>query len=476
MIAAAYVALELAVSGRYGFQQDELYFLVASHHPALGYVDQPPLAVLLARTTDVLGVNPMAVRILPALAGGIVILLTGRLAALFGGRGTARVIAALAVAIAPIFLGAMHIGNTTPYDLLAWAAVSVCVATALLRERPRWWVGAGVAAGIGLNDEYLILTLLAALVLGILLTAAHRHVLATRWPWIGGGIALALWLPNLSWQFANGWPQLAMASALHAQNTSGSDYVSGLPGQFVYAGLLGTVLGIAGLVALWRSPRLRFLAVAATLILLYVLAWVPGKIYYTDGILPVILAAGAVSAEGWIARGRPRARRLALGALATVGTLVLLPSVLPILPVTQLHRLNGATSIADGVGWPELTDAVAAQDRSLARAGQPPTSIFTGAFAEAGALRLYGAGHHLPPVVSGHNAFWTWGPGDASNTTVLYVAGADQLRPYFAHCHRLSVYNPPHQVKNDWNNLPIGVCTGPTAPWKVLWPKLKHYD
>ena len=85
VIAAAYVVLELAVSDRYGFQQDELYFLVASHHLAFGYVDQPPLAVLLARTTDLFGVNPTAIRILPALAGGVIVVLAARLAALFDG-------------------------------------------------------------------------------------------------------------------------------------------------------------------------------------------------------------------------------------------------------------------------------------------------------------------------------------------------------------------------------------------------------
>jgi len=126
VIAAAYVVLELALSDRYDFQQDELYFLVASHHLAFGYVDQPPLAVLLARTTDLFGVNPAAIQILPALA----------------------------VAIAPVFVLAMHVGNTTPYDLLAWTVVTVCAATALLRDRPRWWLGAGVAAGIGVEDEY----------------------------------------------------------------------------------------------------------------------------------------------------------------------------------------------------------------------------------------------------------------------------------------------------------------------------------
>ena len=85
VIAAANVVLMLAVSDRYGFQQDELYFLVASHHLAFGYVDQPPLAVLLARTTDLFGVNPTAIRILPALADSAIVVLAARLAALFGG-------------------------------------------------------------------------------------------------------------------------------------------------------------------------------------------------------------------------------------------------------------------------------------------------------------------------------------------------------------------------------------------------------
>ena len=415
LIAAAYVALELVVSGRYGFQQDELYFLVASHHLAFGYADQPPLAVLLARTTDLFGVNPTALRILPALAGGAIVVLAARLTALFDGARTARVVAALAVAIAPVFLGAMHVGNTTPYDLLAWTVVTTCVATALLRDRPRWWLGAGIAAGIGIDDDYLILFLLAALVIGILFTSAHRAVLKTRWPWLGGVIALLIWLPNLVWQFEHGWPQLTMASALHQQNTSLADYLGGLPAQLVYAGLLGIPLAIAGFITLWRVPQLRFLGVTVTLVLTYVLAWIPGKVYYADGTLPAILAAGSVSVGRWIATARrPRARRLAIGVLALVGTVVILPSTLPLLPIASLPKVSGASSIADGIGWPQLTAQVAAQDATLTRAGQPPTSIFTGAYAEAGALNVYGRSYHLPPVISGHNTFWLWGPGERS--------------------------------------------------------------
>jgi hypothetical protein len=478
VIAAANVVVMLAVSDRYGFQQDELYFLVASHHLAFGYVDQPPLAVLLARTTDLFGVNPTAIRILPALAGGAIVVLAARLAALFGGGRAARVIAALAVAIAPVYMGSNHIGNTTPYDLLAWTVVTVCVATALLRDRPRWWLGAGVAAGIGVEDEYLILTLLAALVIGILVTPAHRAVMKTRWPWLGGVIALVIWLPNLVWQFANGLPQATMASALHQNNISAADYLTGLPLQLTAGGLLGIPLVIAGFVTLWRAAQLRFLAVAATLIVIFVLVWVPAKVYYADGMLPAVLAAGSVPAERWIAQARrPRARRVAIGVLALVGTLVTVPLALPVLPIASLHKLGGTTAnIADGIGWPQLAADVAAQDAALTRAGQPPTSIFTGAYAEAAALDVYGGPYHLPPVISGHNTFWLWGPGDASDTTVLYVDAAGQLQLYFTFCRQLAVYNPPDQVKNNWNNLAIGVCTDPYGSWKTLWPHMKHYN
>ena len=471
------VALELAVSARYGFQQDELYFLVASHHLAFGYVDQPPLAVLLARTTDLFGMNPTAIRIPPALAGGAIVVIAARLAALFGAGRGGRMLAALATASAPVLLGATHIGNTTPYDLLAWAVVLLCVATALLQDRPRWWLGAGAAAGVGLEDEYLVTVLIGALIVGILVTSAHRRVLATPWPWLGGLIALAIWAPNLAWQFANGWPQLTMASALHQQNISAADYIGGFPAQLIYTGVLGVPLVIAGFVRLYRTPELRFLAVTATLVVVYVLAWVPGKVYYSDGMLPAVIGAGSVSAERWLARARqPRLRRGIVAIGAVLGIALIIPSTLPVLPIAALHKVPPDKTVNDSVGWPQLAAEVAAQDKALTRAGQPPTSVYTIAYAEAGALDLYGGAYHLPPVISAHNSFWMWGPGDASDTRVLVVDALGQLRPYFASCRPLAVFNPPDQVQSDWNDIAIGVCTGPVASWRALWPHLKHYD
>ena len=62
-------------------------------------------------------------------------------------------------------------------------------------------------------------------------------------------------------------------------------------------------LVVAGFVVLWRTAELRFIAVAATLVVVYVVAWVPGKVYYADGVAAVVLAAGAA------ARALDRTRR-----------------------------------------------------------------------------------------------------------------------------------------------------------------------
>lgn len=67
--------------------------------------------------------------------------------------------------------------------------------------------------------------------------------------------------PNLIWQATHGWPQLAMASALHPQNATPADYAGGLPAQFLYVGLLVAPLLVAGFIRLWRDPQLRFIAV-----------------------------------------------------------------------------------------------------------------------------------------------------------------------------------------------------------------------
>src|ERR1051325_4994273 len=88
--AAVALLIHLLTNSRYGYFRDELYYLACSQHLDLGYVDQPPLSILLLRLSAVLlGDSLFAIRFLPALAGAGTVALTGMLARELGGRSWA---------------------------------------------------------------------------------------------------------------------------------------------------------------------------------------------------------------------------------------------------------------------------------------------------------------------------------------------------------------------------------------------------
>lgn len=226
LAAGGFVAVELAVSARYGFHRDELYFLALGKRPAFGYVDEPPLAPLLTWvSTALLGGSPAAIRVLPALTGGGVVVAGSLIARELGGRRYAQLLCAVAVACAPVLLGAAHLAGTTVYDMFCWTVTILLVVMAVVRDRRRYWLGAGAVAGVGLENKSLILLLLLALGAGMALTRS-RALLRCPWPWVGLAIAVAIWVPNLLWQAGHGWPALAMATALRAEHSSAGDYAT----------------------------------------------------------------------------------------------------------------------------------------------------------------------------------------------------------------------------------------------------------
>src|SRR5437667_7549076 len=87
---AVALLVHLLTNGRYGYFRDELYYIACGRHLAFGYVDQPPLSILLLRLSQILlGSSLFAIRFLPALAGAGTVAITGLIARELDGRGWA---------------------------------------------------------------------------------------------------------------------------------------------------------------------------------------------------------------------------------------------------------------------------------------------------------------------------------------------------------------------------------------------------
>src|SRR6266542_3817239 len=54
VFSAAALLVHVPTNGRYGYFRDELYYIACGRHLALGYVDQPPLSILLLRLSQAL--------------------------------------------------------------------------------------------------------------------------------------------------------------------------------------------------------------------------------------------------------------------------------------------------------------------------------------------------------------------------------------------------------------------------------------
>ena len=477
-VALAMVVLLVATINQYGYHRDELYFRLLAGHPAWGYVDEPPLTPMLAKASIALfGDHLWSIRIAPILCAVAIAVLAALLAREFGrglGGTGAQALAAAGTCSTLVLVGG-HLLSTASVDLVAWLLVILFALRALLRGEPRWWLAAGLAAGLGLYNKQLVVLLLAGLGVGLLI-AGPRRELRSPWLWAGVGIALVVGAPNLIYQVANDWPQAKMAAAI-ADNKGDDDRVQLLPFQLLLLGPVLVPVWVAGWVRLFRAPGwrpVRAFAWAYPVVCLVVLI-TGGQPYYPFGLLLALYAAGCVVV---VERAGGRWSRWLVAAVAvTVATSVLF--ALPVLPVRSLPAPIAAINPADkdSIGWPEYTRQVAQAYQALPAADRAVAVLVASNYGEAGALDRYGPGYGLPTVYSGHNELYRFGPPPDSATVVVFV-GMSRVADsgWFGSCTTAGRLDNGVGVDNEEQGRPIIVCRDPRQPWHDLWPRFQHYD
>jgi Dolichyl-phosphate-mannose-protein mannosyltransferase len=484
LIATVAFGAEMAVSARYGYARDELYFLSAGHHLAFGYVDQPPLTPLLARIMAAVTGNTLAgFRVLPALGLAALVVATAAMSRMLGAGRTGQLLAALAAATCAEYLGAMHELTTTMPDFVFWTATLLLVMRLLASQDPRWWVPIGGCVGIGSEAKWNIGFLVAALAAGFLVTDARR-LLRSRYLLIGAGIAAALAAPDIIWQGLHGWPNLDVFRAL--QGAAGHNRAVYWLGQFLYVGPVLTPVWVGGAIWSLRSAAAKgFRPVAIGCVTAIALQFVlGGKAYYPGAAYTFLFAAGSVPLERRLATRRPLARTIkpavVCGAAMLAGAVVAAPVALSVLPARTLHtvplqKIN--YDLAETIAWPKLVALVAREYDSLPGPQRRQAAILAGNYGEAGAIDRYGPGLALPQAYSGANNFWLWGPPpDADTAAVAVNVDPALLRREFAHVRLVATFWNGLGVSDDEQGAQIFIATGLRSSWAQAWPAFRDYS
>jgi hypothetical protein len=491
--ALAALAFHLLVNafGGYGIFRDEYYYIACSKRLAAGYVDQPPLSMfLLAAGRAVFGVSQLGLRVLPALAHALTVVLAGLIARKLGGRKTAVTLACLAVGLAPIIIGHTNIFQMNAFALPLWALAVYIVTLIADKSRPGLWILLGIVMGLGLLNKVDFLWFGAGLAAGLLLTDMRKH-LATPWPYAAAGIALLVFSPFIIWNITHDFAHLEFIHNATAGKYSGLTRLDFLAGQAMLLNPLNMLLWVPGLFFLLfnrEGRRYRVLGIIYVAALAILVANPHSKAEYLGPAYIMLFAAGGVVIERWASRGKRAWAAPAIAALSVLSSLLILPFAVPVLPVETFIKYSAAVGIkpstaeskklselpqfyADMFGWEGLAKDVSAVYLALPEAERASTVVLAKNYGEAGALEYYAEKYPLPRVICTHNSYWIWGyPKEGLRTVIVLRGKEEEHRKSCDEVTLASVHTCRYCMPYE-NDMPIYVCRGlrisPAEVWKL---------
>jgi 4-amino-4-deoxy-L-arabinose transferase-like glycosyltransferase len=260
-LVAAMTAMRLVYASLIDLRTDEAYYWTWSKENVLSFLDHPPMIAWFIRFgTAIFGDTNLGVRF----AGVLAMLVTQLLLADIVRRVTNDVRAVVLAVLMPeaaLYYGLLMAKVSPDVAMIPFA---VAMLWALVRLSgsgdARWWLAAGLFAGLALLSKFTIIMLLPAVAAFMLVPAWRWRWLRSPWPWLAALIAVVVFLPVLIWNGEHDWAsfrfQFVRAAATH-------DFSLRTVGDFIgiQFGLVGFVLlpvvlsGVA--LTAWRGYRRR---------------------------------------------------------------------------------------------------------------------------------------------------------------------------------------------------------------------------
>jgi 4-amino-4-deoxy-L-arabinose transferase-like glycosyltransferase len=261
LVIAAMTGLRIVYASTLELRTDEAYYWTWSKESALSFLDHPPgIAWLIRFGTAIFGDTNLGVRL-----GGILGMLVTQLLLADIVRRVTRdaraIVFALLMPEAALYYGLL-MSKVAPD--VAMIPVSVAMFWSLVRLTQtgdgRWWLAAGLFAGLSLLSKFTAIMFLPAVVAFVLVPDWRWRWLRSPYPYLAVLIAIAVFSPVLIWNARHDWASFrfqgvrATADYGFSWRTVG-DYI-GL--QFGLVGFVMLPVVLSGLtLTAWRGYRKR---------------------------------------------------------------------------------------------------------------------------------------------------------------------------------------------------------------------------
>lgn len=480
------ISIHLAVYHKLEYHRDELLYFSLGMHPALGYNTVPPMIGWLASVMQLFfGYSLFAVKLFPALFSGVFLYLCVVMTKELGGKLYAQFLTGFIILLMPFTLRTSHLFMPVFLDLFFWTFILYLCLKYLNTNQDRYLLVIGAMAGLAMLNKYLIAILICCLLLATLVTSL-RFVWKKKPLYYGMVAGFLLFLPNIIWQVMHHFPVVQHMKELHDTQLV---YVK--PAEFLTDQLLmpfaGSLLMVPGLVYLVVKKQYRFLGITALLVTIAILL-LRGKAYYTIGVMPLMIAAGAVVYERFLAH---KAVRIAFMLLLLLISLPALPVGVPVWGKKGLveffrypEQHYGITAgrrwedgkihtlpqdYADQLGWEEMTKLAFEAWQQIP--DKKAAFIYGENYGEAGAISVIGKKYGLPEAISFNESFHYWIPKqfDPDIQSLVYINSGDMgddVKELFADIRLIGRVSDPYA--REYGTY-VYLCTQPRVSFNQFW-------
>ncbi|WP_158799014.1 glycosyltransferase family 39 protein [Pedobacter sp. L105] len=466
-----------------GFHSDELLHIATGNHPAIGYMEFPPMIGWMAWVQNQYGSTSVFIHhIFTHVATVLILILIGLTTIELGGKSKAVFIALLCIVISPGFDRSHQLFQPVVFSEFFWVLSFYLLVRFVKKQDNQNLFYLTLALAFGFLTKYDIVFLIAGICSLFFLKNMQKLLLSNQiWKFIL--LFVVIIAPNLWWQYAHDFPMFQMFSRLYETQLDKLSIGGVFSLLIIDLNPVTFFIWLPGLFFMFnRESKALYLPLAICIALtILLLALAKSKHYYFFSAVIFLIIFGSIWFEQRILIWQ-KWLLYPVSALFILTGLFLLPWGLMVLPLNTfigVYKLNKGEhkfGIPDEYyakgKWDKTMTAIKTVYDSLPAKERQECLIWGKHYSQAGAVNLLGGTYGLPKAFSYHGSFYLWAPGGQMPETVIAFTNGEATIDFFDNYFNSvvavkKVYNSYSDFEED-NYQTIYICKKPKQSFDAL--------